>query len=106
MTARPTAASVAADVAALKTRMEAMEAAAVKAEQAAKETHDKVAQMFDALMVPEPGKQFGLLHRNAEITAAIESGVRVSGWAVKIASVLAAIGVIGASIRLGVWPDQ
>jgi hypothetical protein len=102
---RPTAASVAEEVAALKMRMEAMESAAAKIDKSATETHQKVAQLYDALIVPEPGQEHGLLHRTAKVASAIESGERVAGWAVKIASVLAAIGVIAASIRIGVWPD-
>jgi len=105
MNARPTAASVADEVAAIKSRIEAMETAAMEVRRTAQETHDKVTQIHDALMVPGAGQDQGLLHRMAKVATAIESGERVAGWAVKIASVLAAIGVIGASIRIGVWPD-
>ena len=83
-----------------------MEKAAADVQKAAKETHDKVAQLYDALIVPEAGQEHGLLHRTAKVASAIESGERVAGWAVKIASVLAALGVIAASIRVGIWPAQ
>lgn len=102
---RHTANSVADEVAALTHRVEAMEAAALASAKAAKETHDRVAQLYDALMVPGPGQEFGLLHRQARQTDAIEAGEIVAGWAVKVAALLAALGVIGASMRVGIWPD-
>jgi hypothetical protein len=102
---RPTVASNADELAKVKARLDAIEAAAAEVQRASKETHDKVAQLYDALIVPEPGQEHGLLHRTAKVATAIESGERVAGWAVRIASVLAAIGVIAASFRLGIWPD-
>jgi hypothetical protein len=106
MSARPTVASNADELAKVKARLDAIEAAAVEMQKASRETHDKVAEMHTALMVARPGEDYGLLHRMGKVATAIESGERVAGWAVKIASVLAAIGVIAASIRLGIWPDS
>jgi hypothetical protein len=103
---RPTVAAIAEDVAEMKRRLDAVEASNAELQKSAKETHDKVAEMHTALMVARPGEDYGLLHRMGKVATAIESGERVAGWAVKIASVLAAIGVIAASIRLGIWPDS
>jgi hypothetical protein len=103
---RPTVASIAEEMAEMKRRLDLMEAAAAEVQKASKETHDKVAQLFDAFMVPEPGQDHGFLHRTAKMVNAVESGERVAGWAVKIAAVFAAIGVIAASLRVGIWPDS
>ncbi len=102
---RVTAPEVAKELELLKARVIAIEAAAQEVRVAQKETHDMVLTIHDALMVPEPGQDKGLLHRMAKVSDAIESGERVAGWAVKIASVLAAIGVIAASIKVGIWPE-
>jgi hypothetical protein len=101
---RITAADVAKEVADLRSRVETIEKAAEAMKTVAEQTNRRVLELHDALMTPEPGQEFGLLHRTAKVATAIESGERVAGWAVKIASVLAAIGVIAASIKVGIWP--
>lgn len=102
---RITAAEVAKEVEQIKVRIAQIEKETKEAAVAANETHQKVSQLYDALIMPEPGQEHGLLHRTAKVATAIESGERVAGWAVKIASVLAAIGVIAASIKIGIWPE-
>ena len=65
---------------------------------ATKETHDKVSDIHKALMLPSPGQEKSLLDRMALVTINVESGGRVASIMVKIAAVLAAIGVIWAMI--------
>ncbi len=74
------------------------QSAAEKAEAAAKETHDKIADIHKALMVPFPGQDKSLLDRMAVVTINVESGGRVAALAVRIAAVLAAIGAVWAMI--------
>lgn len=102
---RITAAEVAKEVADLKVRVDSLEEAAKAVKATAEQTNKRVTELYTALMVPEPGEEYGLLHRTAKVATAIESGERVAGWAVRIASVLAAIGVIAASIKVGIWPE-
>ncbi len=102
---RITAADVAKELGDLRVRVDSLEEAAKQVKVTMEMTAARVSEMHDALMVPEPGQEFGLLHRTAKVATAIESGERVAGWAVKIASVLAAIGVIAASIKVGIWPE-
>ncbi len=74
------------------------ETSASKAEAAARETRDKVAELYSALMQPFPGQSKSLLDRMASVTLDVESGGRIAAMAVKLAALLAAVGAVWALV--------
>ena len=102
-------AALLAEIEKLRAEHSATQAAAQDAQAAAQETHDKVAAIHKALMVPQPGQTRSLLDRMAAVTISIESGERVGNWIVRGARVIAALGVIVAAfyaiVRFGHPPD-
>ena len=101
---KKTTAEIAREVEELKEKLAHMTTTAARVEQAAKETHDKVAQLFDALIVPEPGQEKGLLDRMAKLTTEVEGGKATAAFGMKIIAGIMALGAFVGSIKLGLWP--
>lgn len=72
-----------------------------EARKAAADTHIMVQSLHQALLRPSPGQERSLLDRMAEVTINIESGGQVSGFLIKLAATLAAVGSIWAAVKHG-----
>jgi hypothetical protein len=77
-------------------------------------------ELYQTMMVPQPGQSHSLLNRMAKVTIDIESGERTSDRAVKMAQKLITLGSLGktvglwvaiaaavvAFLKLGQWPPK
>lgn len=70
-----------------------------------KQTHEMVVGLHRALVEPEPGQEYGLLHRMAVVTIAAETGQAAGERIIWLAKVLGAAGLLvssfWAAIRFG-----
>ena len=64
-----------------------------------KQTHEMVAEMHRALMVPQVGHERSLVQRMAEVTIRVETGDRVISLTIRLAAFLAAVGAIVAFFK-------
>lgn len=64
--------------------------------------HAMVTEMYQSLMVPQPGQGASLLNRTAKVVIDIESGERTSDRAINMAQKLITLGSLGKTFALWV----
>lgn len=71
-------------------------------EHTVEDMHSMMTELYQGLMVPQPGQGSSLLNRMAKVTIDIESGERTSDRAVNMAQKLITLGNLGKTFALWV----